>query len=123
MKMSSVSIGVFSAYLGMLAVFFIVAPNPLITLFGFSPTNEIWIRILGYMLGAMGFLYGMALKERNLSFYRWSVYARLPIFPLFGIFVLTGAAPIVLIVFGAFDTGCALWTWYALHKENQATTD
>lgn len=120
MKMSSVSMAVFAAYLFSLAFGFLFIPNPVIAIFGFPPTREVWIRILGYILGALGFLYLMAVRENSKNFFRWSVYARLPILPAFAAFVFAGIGPPIILLFGAFDSGCAVWTWYALKNEERA---
>ena len=120
MKMSSISMLVFSGYLLCLGSIFLLIPNPVIALFGVPPTTEVWIRILGYILGALAFFYFMAVRENVKSFYRWSVYARLPILPTFAAFVLTGVGPPIILLFGTFDLGCAIWTWRALKNEQQA---
>ncbi|MDH5613347.1 MAG: hypothetical protein OEY66_12925 [Gammaproteobacteria bacterium] len=120
MKMSSISMVVFAVYLSCLGLIFVLIPNPVISLFGFPPTTEVWIRILGYVLGALSFYYFMAVRENAESFYRWTVYARLPILPTFAVFVFTGIGPPVILLFGTFDTGCAIWTWHALKNEQEA---
>lgn len=120
MKMSSISMLVFSGYLFCLGLIFLLIPNPVIALFGVPPTTEVWIRILGYILSALAFFYFMAVRENSKSFYRWSVYARLPILPTFAAFVLTGVGPPVILLFGTFDLGCAIWTWRTLRNEQQA---
>ena len=120
MKMSSISMVVFALYLFCLGLIFVLIPNPVIALFGFPPTNEVWIRILGYVLAALGFYFFMAVRENSESFYRWSVYARLPILPTFAAFVFSGIGPPIILLFGTFDTLCAIWTWRALKKEQEA---
>ena len=111
---------VFAAYLFCLGLIFMLIPNPVIALFGFSPTIEVWIRILGYILSALAFYYFMAVRENAKNFYLWSVYARLPILPTFAAFVFSGIGPPVILLFGTFDTACAIWTWRALKNEQQA---
>ncbi len=120
MKMSSISMLVFAAYLFCLGLIFVFIPNPVIALFGFPPTSEVWIRILGYILAALAFYYFMAVRENAENFYRWSVYARLPVLPTFAAFVLTGVGPPIILLFATFDAGCAIWTWRALKKEQNA---
>lgn len=120
MKMSSLSMAVFAIYLGFLGVAFIAFPNPVIAIFGFPETQEVWIRILGYVLGALSFYYIMAIREDATHFYRWTVYGRLPIFPVFSILTFLGITPPVILLFATFDTGCALWTGLALRKETPA---
>jgi hypothetical protein len=120
MKLSSISMLVFAVYLFCLGIIFMLIPNPVIAIFGFTPTSEVWIRILGYVFAGAGFYYFMAVRENSESFYRWSVYARLPILPTFLIFVFVGIGPPIILLFGMFDTGCAIWTWRALKNEQQA---
>jgi len=120
MKMSSISMIVFAGYLFCLGLIFIIIPNPVITFFGLLPTTDVWIRILGYILAALAFYYVMAVRENAENFYRWTIYARLPILPTFAAFVLAGIGPPIILLFGTFDSGCAAWTWYALKKEQQA---
>jgi hypothetical protein len=120
MKMSSVSMIVFAVYLSCLGLIFVLIPNPVIAFFGFPRTSEVWIRILGYILAGLAFYYVMAVRENAVNFFRWTVYARLPILPAFAAFVLAGISPPILLMFGAFDSGSAVWTWYALKKERHA---
>lgn len=117
MTKSSLSILVFAVYLASLSIAFIFFPNPFIMFFGFEETTEIWIRILGFILGVLAFYFFMAIADNAVHFYRWSVYARLSTLPVFLTFVLLGMAPPVLVIFGIIDAVCALWTAWALKKE------
>lgn len=116
---SSRSMSAYAVYLAGLAVSFVFIPNPVITLFGFAPTSEVWIRILGVMLGILAFFYLMAVREGIVSFYRWTVYTRLAVLPLFAAFVLLDMAPPVLLLFGVVDVAGALWTWLGLRSEGE----
>jgi hypothetical protein len=120
MKMSSISMLVFAAYLVCIGASLIFIPNTIIPLFGFPPATGVWIRILGYVLAALAFYFSMAVREKAENFYRWTVYARLPLLPTFAAFVVAGISPPSLLLFGTFDSGCAVWTWYALKREHQA---
>ncbi len=110
MTKSSLSILVFAIYLASLSVAFVFFPNRFIMLFGFEETTEIWINILGFIVGVLAFYFFMALLDDTTHFYRWTVYARLSTLPVFIAFVLLGMAPPVLILFGIIDAVCALWT-------------
>lgn len=68
------------------------------------------------MVGAIAFFYVIALKEGVTAFYRWTVYARLPILPLYAIFVFLHLAPPQLLLFGFIDLAGALWTWLAMRN-------
>ena len=108
---------VFAVYLAGLSLAFLFFPNPFITLFGFEETSDVWIRILGFILGVLAFYFVMAVLENATNFYNWSVYARLMTLPAFLVLVLIGIAPPVLILFGVIDAVCALWTDLALKNE------
>ncbi len=120
MTKSSLSILVFAIYLASLSAAFIFFPNPFIMLFGFEATTEIWIKILGFILGVLAFYFFMATVDNATNFYRWTVYARLSTLPIFLTFVVLGMAPPVLVLFGIIDAACALWTALALKYERSA---
>ena len=117
MNQSSLSMAVFCVYMLLLGLAFLINPNPVITLFGFQPVDDFWIRIIGLVLLILSFYYYMAIKEKAYNFYKWTTYGRMPIFFVFLIFVLLGIAPPILLAFGAFETGCAFWTKAALKKD------
>ncbi len=117
MKQSSLSMLVFGIYMACLCVGCIFFPRPFVTFFGFAPPDDLWIRIFGLILGILTFYYGMAIREQAIQFYRWTAYARHVLLPGYVVFVLLGFAPPILIAFGAFESGCAVWTGLALRKE------
>jgi hypothetical protein len=47
-----------------------------------------------------------------------SARARLPLLLFFAVPVSLDKAPAIMLLIGAFDTGCALWTAFALNHEN-----
>jgi len=96
---------VFTVYLALLAFSFLLFPNPLITLFGFAPTHDVWIWILGYLLGVQAFFFLMAVLKEATSLYRWTVYARFCVFPMFALLVLSGLGHAILLLFAAFRQG------------------
>ena len=122
MRKSSVIMLVFAIYLAFLALAFVFFPNPIITFFGFKPVTAVWIRILGYILGALSFFYLMAIRAEATNFFLWTVYARLPIFIVFLAFVVLDLAPPILLAFGVFDTGMGILTGLALRKEDREVT-
>ena len=117
MKKSTFSMTVFAVYLVGLSLAFMLFPNPVIALFGFEPTDQVWIRILGFMLGVLAFYYFMACREGVRSFYRWTVWSRLMVTPVYILFIAFGIAPPVVLLFAAADLAGGLWTGYALKAE------
>jgi len=111
------SIQVFGAYLVALALALLLSPNTLLGLFGFAPTGEVWIRVVGMLVGILGVYYLQAARASLAAFYRWTVPVRLSVPVFFGAFVLLELAPPALLLFGAVDAAAALWTWAALRRD------
>lgn len=122
MSKSAVSIRVFAAYLLVLGLALVVAPNLLLALFGFPETSEVWIRIVGVLVLVLGYYYLRASRQDMPGFYRWTVHARLAVPLFFAAFVLLGFAPAVLLLFAAADAAAALWTAACLRREAQRTS-
>lgn len=119
MKNSALSMKVFAAYLATLSVLLLFRPSLFLKL-GFENVANPWVPTLGYVVGALAFLYSMAVRENAKNFYAWSARARLPLALFFAVLVALGKAPRIMLLIGAFDTGCALWTGHALKHENAA---
>ena len=111
--------GVFAGYMGILCVGFLAIPTPFVGLFGFPPPDPLWIRVFAIVLAILTFYYVMAIRERLYRFYRWTFIARLILFPSWVAFWLLGLAPPSIVAFGAFETGCAIWTGLALRREGR----
>ncbi len=92
----------------------LLLPNVLLGIFGIPNTNEVWIRILGGVLMALGYLYVEGGRAPAEWFMRASVLARIGVAAvLFGL-VLLSEAPRVIALFGTVDLAAAAWTAYAL---------
>jgi hypothetical protein len=120
MSKSAVSMFVFSIYLFVLGVVLLVVPNVLLSLFGFTETSEVWIRVVGMLVFFLGFYYNRAARYELKSFFRWTVYGRCGVLVFFIVFVVLGFAPAVLILFGVIDAAGALWTALCLRAERSA---
>jgi hypothetical protein len=113
---AGLTIVVFGTYLVGLGLTLLLAPNLLLGLFGIPRTDEIWVRILGAVLAVIGYYQIQAAHQRSEWFMRASVLGRTGIsMTLFGL-VATGAAPLVIALFGAVDLAGAIWTAYALRR-------
>ena len=76
------SLLVFSVYLLGLAVALILAPNFLLGLFGVPPTQEVWIRVLGLLVGIVGAYYLIMVRRSLSALYMPTVVARVFAFGL-----------------------------------------
>lgn len=116
MRDSSLSMLVFAGYLGVLGAFCTLYSRPFLW-FGFHNVSGPWVRTLGYILLALAFFYFSAVREQATNFFRWTVYARLPLLPFFVVLVISHIAPPIMLLIGLWDTACAFWTRSALRYE------
>lgn len=122
MKDSTLSMKVFGGYLAVLSFFLLFWPSLFLHL-GFENVSNPWVPTLGYVVGALAFFYFMAVREKAKTFYSWTVRARLPLILFFAVLVVLDRAPPIMLLIGAFDTACALWTGFALNHERALTLD
>ena len=108
------SVFVFGIYLVLLGLGLLLFPNPLLTLFGFEPVPDIWIRVVGQLVLVLGLYCLAAARTGTAAFYRWSVAARLATFLVFTAFVSLGLAKPMLLLFAFIDLAGATWTIFAL---------
>jgi glucose uptake protein GlcU len=91
-------------------------PNFLLRVFGFEPTSEIWIRVLGMLVLALSFYYYAMYKNGGKEIIRSTVQGRLFFCAGLVAFVLLSMAKPVLIGFAVVETGLALWTLSEIRK-------
>jgi hypothetical protein len=114
------SLFVFAIYLAVLAVLLLVVPNMMLTVFGFPPTTEVWIRVVGMLVGVLA-LYDYVAAVSEARGLMWaSVLARLTVPFFFLIFVVAGWVHWPILLFGLVDIGFALWTWRELTRARKA---
>jgi hypothetical protein len=111
------SLQVFGIYLLVLAVGLMLAPNVLLALFGMPPTQEVWIRILGLLVGIVGAYYVIMAVRSLAPLYTATVVARALAFVVLCALALLQVGPPQLALFGVIDLLGALWTWRALRTE------
>ena len=92
----------------------IFIPNTLLTLFGFAPTNEIWIRVMGLLVLTLSFYYYAMARTGTRSVIEATVRGRLFFCGGLISFVALGLAKPPLVGFALLEIGLALWTWWEL---------
>lgn len=117
MTKSAQTLFFFALYLFGLSVVLLVAPNLLLTTFRLPPTEEVWIRVVGMLVGFLGLYYVSAARANLLPILEMSVRARALVPVFFGVFVAMGWASPMLLLFGAVDLLGAIWTFLALRSE------
>lgn len=117
MSSAARSLLIFSIYMFALGATLVVVPNVFLSIFGIPETHEVWLRIVGMLVLILGFYDFLAARHEMKIFFKWSVWARLPVVVFFAAFVALGLAPPILILFGAIDAAAAVWTFAALRKD------
>jgi hypothetical protein len=92
----------------------IFIPNVLLSLFGITPTNEVWIRIMGLLVLILTIYYYHIAYYGNDRIVWATVLGRLVFCGGLVLFVLLGVAEVPLIGFALVETALTLWTWREL---------
>ena len=99
----------------------LVYPNGL-TLIGFDPQNDLWLRVFGLEVAVLGFFYIRAAQQNNIPFFKASVIGRLSFTLILFIMVVLGLSKINLVLVGVPDFLTAIWTLIGLRNASPATT-
>lgn len=118
MSNAALSIRWFAAYLFLLGAALATVPNPMLSIFGFPGTAEVWIRVAGVLVFNIGLYYWAAAPAEHAGFFMATVFARTLVVIAFTMFVLFGFAKPVLIGIGMIDFIGAMWTLIALKKRS-----
>lgn len=116
MSQAAISILVWGIYLTILGPVLLLAPNFILGLFGIPLTTEVWIRVLGVIVTALGYYHIQAARENFVPFFHWSTQGRGFAVICFVSFVALRMADPVLLLFASGDFAGAIWTGLALRK-------
>lgn len=117
-KMTSTAKSVFyySFYMMGMGLGLLLIPNLILGVFGFAPTTDIWIHILGLFAFCAGMLYFYCGRTNQTGFFRISVIERIVFFlGMVGI-VLFLQMDTLLALVGSVDLFGAIWTALTLRK-------
>lgn len=120
MQSSAFTIKAFGIYVVLTGIGLLLTPNTLIGLFGFAPTSEIWIRVLGALAIILGYYYWACGAAGAKAFFRATIPGRVGFGALCVGLVAAAGAPLPLLVFGVVDVLGAAWTYQALRREGAA---
>ena len=108
------SIVYFGVYILLTGLVLLIAPNVLLSILGLGSTTEVWIRVLGSVVTALGAYYVVMGRAEAVQFFRATGWGRGWIFLSFLGLVAVGLAKPPLVLFGVLDLLGAFWTWRAL---------
>jgi hypothetical protein len=83
--------------------------------FGFEPTHEVWIRILGALSAGVSTYYYAMIKQQNITFYKATIWGRYAFCTCLAVLAATGMGGKSLYLFAGLETGFAIWAQVALH--------
>ncbi|WP_338814916.1 hypothetical protein V9L05_06945 [Bernardetia sp. Wsw4-3y2] len=117
MSKAALSIFVYSFYLFLMGLGMIIIPNILLGLFGFEPTHEVWIRMLGVFTFTTGIYYFQSSRNEQNAFFKATVIGRIFFFlaTLALVFILNQSKMLILIA--SADLLGATWTGLALRTQ------
>lgn len=115
-KTRRLSLTIQAIYVLLTGLQLIFVPNMLLGMFGFEPTSEIWIKVLGVVVLSLTLVYYGIIKHGSDEVVRFTIFSRMLVGLGFVIFALTGIAPMVLILFAGIDTATAIGSWFELKK-------
>ena len=109
-------------YLLGLAVVLLTIPNVPLKIVGLPETNEVWIRVVGFLSLVLGYDYVQEARRDETEFFRSTILPRVLAIVFFIIFVVLGFAPINLLILIAVDPVFILWTYFALRSSQTTNT-
>ncbi len=116
MSPTAKSIFYYSFYMLGLGLALFLVPDLILSLFGFAPTTDIWIRMLGLLSFCAGLLYFYCARTNQTGFFRISVPERILFFLGTVLLVLFMPAPPALALVGSVDLVGAIWTGWTLRR-------
>lgn len=117
MTAAAKSVYYFGFYLYIVGITLIAAPNFLLTTLKLPETNEVWIRVVGVLVIAIGYYYHRAGAGNIDAFFKLTIPTRGFVFLAFFSFALLEYVSPMLILFGGIDLLGASWTWVALKNQ------
>lgn len=111
------SLRVWSVYLLTIGVALLLAPNLVLRMLGVAETNEVWLRVVGVVVIALGVLDADIVRRRDEAALWSTVMAR----AIGGVLLLALAfatGPWQLSLFGLLDLASGTWTWAALRSKD-----
>lgn len=101
-----------------LGAILMVAPNLLLTILGITHTDEVWIRVVGFLAALLGFYSLMAARSDDRDFMAATIPGRSGASVFFIVIVVTGLAPPVMLLFAAMDAAGVAMTWVGLRNDD-----
>lgn len=119
MSRAALSVKVFAAYLFLVGLVFIAAPNLLLSLFGIA-TAEGWVRVTGLLAFNIGAYAWVAARHELRVFFAASVWMRVEVWIVLSSMAALGLIPPIVALFGVIDLAGGLWTFFSLRSDRRS---
>jgi hypothetical protein len=117
MTAAAKSVYYFGFYLYLVGATLIFIPDIFLSTLRMPATNDVWIRVLGLIVGLIGFYYHQTGAKNISAFFPLTIPTRIMVFTTFLVFVILKMASPMMIGIGAVDLAGAVWTFMALKKK------
>lgn len=117
MSQATRSMQVWTVYVFVLGVGLLLVPNLVIGLFGIAETTEVWIRVVGLVVLALGVLYWSMLQRGDREGFLATAYERWFVAAVLIVLAFT-TGPWQLALFGLVDFIGATWTFLSLRESS-----
>lgn len=109
------SLQVWTVYAFAIGISLLLVPNVILGLFRIPETSEVWVRVVGVVVIALGILYWSMVRREDAGGIRATVYERYFVAAALVILAFT-TGPWQLVLFGVIDFLGASWTFAALRS-------
>lgn len=110
MSKTGISIFAYSIYLGSAGVAMALIPNMLIRMLGLPETQEVWVRLFGFLAFVLGVKGIHGAITNNVPAMQLDVVTRTAFSIFLTVLILLGVSPGILIIFAIIDFAAAVWT-------------
>ena len=110
------SLSAHALYVLLMGFSLIFIPNFVLNIFGFEPTSEIWVKVLGLIIASFAVLFYHINNYGNEKIVRSSILSRFFVSTGLIFLALLGQVKINLILFAGIDALTAAWTWIEMKK-------
>lgn len=114
------SMQVWTVYIFVLGVGLLLVPNLVIGLFGIAETTEVWIRVVGLAVLALGVLYWSMTQRGDREGFLATAYERWFVAAVLTVLAFT-TGPWQLVLFGVVEFIGATWTFLSLRDSSDKT--
>jgi hypothetical protein len=118
MSKAGLSLFVFGLYMVLIVgLGFMIAPHLILSMFGLSAGDDVWIRMVGMLASIIGGYYLLVVWARLEVFFKWTVPGRYYAACFMVLMFVLGKVGPAILLFAAVDAVAATWTLITLRSD------